>query len=258
MKKLLSIIGFPLLFVVSQFFMTLIATVIFIVSHHISLEWIGTEEYIKELSGFLSKYNIILVLFSFIIFCPLFYKVFQKENEFKKRKITLLDGSFLILLGISFSLLYNSILGCLNTIFPITNLFDGGNSIFFLLISSVLLGPILEEFLFRGIVYHRLQKQYPIMKSLLLTGVIFALSHTNFFQIIYAFIFNFMLIFAFERFSLKASIIVHMSSNVTSLLFTLFIYPNIGLMQLSIVIGSILLSGSYLLLKGNKIEDYKK
>ncbi|MCI8446550.1 MAG: hypothetical protein HFH31_03540, partial [Bacilli bacterium] len=72
------------------------------------------------------------------------------------------------------------------------------------------------------------------------------------FQIIYAFIFNFMLIFTYERFNLKASIIVHISANLASLLFTIYIYSNLFLMELSLVIASILLVESYSTLK-NKI-----
>ncbi len=254
MKRLLNIIGLPLLFVVSQFFMIVIATIIFIVSKNVFdvNEWIGTESFITELGSFLSKYNIVLVILSFLIFFPIFYKIYHKENTVKKEKIDLLDILLLIIFGVSFSLLYNCILGNINSIFSITNLFNGSSNIMISIITTVLVGPILEEYLFRGIVYHRLQKYYPVMKSLLLTGLIFSLCHTNIFQIIYAFIFNFMLIFTYERFNLKASIIVHISANLASLLFTIYIYSNLFLMELSLVIASILLVESYSTLK-NKI-----
>ena len=80
MKRLLNIIGLPLLFVVSQFFMIVIATIIFIVSKNVFdvNEWIGTESFITELGSFLSKYNIVLVILSFLIFFPIFYKIYHK------------------------------------------------------------------------------------------------------------------------------------------------------------------------------------
>ena len=151
MKRLLNIIGLPLLFVVSQFFMIVIATIIFIVSKNVFdvNEWIGTESFITELGSFLSKYNIVLVILSFLIFFPIFYKIYHKENTVKKEKIDLLDILLLIIFGVSFSLLYNCILGNINSIFSITNLFNGSSNIMISIITTVLVGPILEEYLFR-------------------------------------------------------------------------------------------------------------
>lgn len=251
MKKLFDVIGLPLLFAVSQFFLTMIATIIFLLtSHQENLEtWIGTEDYINSLARFFSKYSIVIVAVSFLIFFPIFYKKYRKEVTKEPKKISIFNFFFLIILGISFSLLYNSILGSLNSIFHITNLFDGKNGALVTIISTVLLGPILEEYLFRGIVYQRLQKYYPVMKSLLLTGMIFAFSHTNIFGILYAFIFNFMLIFAYEKYNLKASILVHVSANMASFLFTIFIYGNFWLEELTLIISSLLLMGSYIMLK---------
>lgn len=254
MKKLFDVIGLPLLFAVSQFFLTITATIIFLLtSNQSNLEtWIGTEDYINSLSQFFSKYSVIVVVVLFFIFFPIFYKKYHKKEETKK--ITVFDFLLLIILGISFSLLYNAILGSLNFIFPLTNSFSGTTNLVSTIISTVLLGPILEEYLFRGIVYQRLQKYYPVMKSLLLTGFIFAFSHTDLFGILYAFIFNFMLIFVYEKYHLKASILVHVSANMASLLFAMFIYQNFWLIELTLVISSLLLIGSYLGIKKETVS----
>lgn len=251
MKKLLHIIGLPLLFVVSQFFFTIIATIIFLLtSHQTNLEsWIGTEDYINSLARFFSHYSVVIVVILFCIFFPIFYRKYSLEKKEEKKKIPIWNYLFLVILGIAFSLLYNAILGSMNAIYPITNSFEGKINLFSAIISTVLLGPILEEYLFRGIVYERLQRYYPVMKSLLLTGLVFALSHTDIFGILYAFIFNFMLIFAYEKYNLKGSIIVHISANMASLLFTIFIYDNFWLVELTLIIASLLLMGSYIALK---------
>lgn len=251
MKKLFYIIGLPFLFAVSQFFLTMIATIIFLLtSNQSNLEsWIGTDDYINSLARFFSHYGVIIVIILFLIFFPIFYKKYHQEKRKEKKKLALSDCLFLIILGISFSLLYNAILSSLDSIFSVTSSFEGNINLVSTIISTVLLGPILEEYLFRGIVYNRLQKYYPVMKSLLLTGVIFAFSHTDIFGILYAFIFNFILIFVYEKYNLKASIMVHVSANMASIIFTMFIYQDFLLTELTLMISSLLLIGSYMMLK---------
>lgn len=247
MKKLFYVIGFPLLFVVSQFFMTIIATIIFTFSsNHSNIEnYIETEEYTTYLAHFLSDYALIILGILFFIFFPILYKKYHNEVRIERQKISCLNFIFLVILGISFSLLYNSILGSINYIYPITGLFEGKPNLLIGIIGTVIIGPILEEYLFRGIVYHRLQTFFPVMKSLLLTGVIFALFHQNIFDMIYAFIFNFILIFSYERFSnIRASMVVHMSANLASLLFFM-ISQSLGLIEFTIFIASMSLILSY-------------
>lgn len=88
MKKLFDVIGLPLLFVVSQFFLTIIATVIFLLtSHQPDLEaWIGTEDYINSLARFFSNYSVIIVIVLFFIFFPIFYKKVSSRRKSKKRE----------------------------------------------------------------------------------------------------------------------------------------------------------------------------
>lgn len=248
MKKLFSIIGLPLLFAVSQFFMTMIATMIFLMtSHHSDLEaWVGTEDYVHALAHFFSQYSIVIVIILFLIFFPVFYHKYHQEVKKTKKSISLFHGFLFIILGFSFGLLYNAILGSIHLIVSPENVLEGNTNLWATVISTVFLGPILEEYLFRGIVYHRLQKYYPIMKSLLLTGLIFAFSHTDIWGMIYAFLFHFILTFAYEKYDLKSSILVHMSANLASIIFTLFINQNMLLLELTLVIASFLLIGSYI------------
>lgn len=246
MKKLFDIIGLPLLFVVSQFFMTIIATIVFLVtSNHPSLDdWMKTEDYVNSLAQFFSKYSVIIAVISFLILFPLFYKKYHQENIPKKEKISFLNLIFLIMLGSSISLIYSSILALfhsLNVIEP--------SHILTTMIGTVFLGPILEEYLFRGITYHRLQRYFTVMQSLLLTGLIFAFCHTNIVQIIYAFLFNFILIFVYERLGIKGSLLVHMSGNMVSLLMSPLLMQNEMIREMLLLFLPILLIGSYIGLK---------
>lgn len=250
MKKIFYVISWPLLFVVSQFFMTIVATFLFNASKNYDSSFFETEEYTIALSKFLSDYGVVLLVLLFLIFFPIVYKKYHCEVKEEAKKISIYEFVFFIVLGFSFSLLYNCILGSVHSIMPIPNLFDGKVDIILGILGTVMIGPVLEEYLFRGITYHRLQKYCSVMKSLLLTGLIFTLFHQNIFQMIYAMIFNFILIFSYERFStIKSSIIVHMSGNLASLLLSSLLAQNFLLRELAIVIASLLLIGSYIGLK---------
>ena len=86
MKKLFDVIGLPLLFAVSQFFLTIIATIIFLLtSNQTNLEtWIGTEDYINSLARFFSNYSVIIDIVSFLIFFPIFYRKYHRERKEEK------------------------------------------------------------------------------------------------------------------------------------------------------------------------------
>lgn len=260
MKKLFYIIDWPLLFVAGQFLIILVMTLIFIASNNLSgtqLElstWIGSEDYVLSLARFLENYGIIILALSFLFFFPIFYKKYHKEVLFSKKKMEFLDFIFLFLLGFSFGLIYNCILLNIHQLFPLPNLFgDTNTNLLLACFGTIIVGPILEEYLFRGIVYHRLQKFFSIMKSLLLTGVVFALFHQNVFQIIYAFIFNFILIFAYEKFNdIKAPIIVHMGGNLVSVLVLPFLQSDLFLLEFVLMVAVILLLGAYIALNSEK------
>ena len=250
MKKIIYIIGLPILFVVSQFFINIIATIIFIVSKNASVEWIGTESYVEELNQFLNQYGIFILLLLFVFWFPLFYKKHHNEVNENKSNLFII---YLLLLGSSFSLFYNSLLSIINQIYSITDLFVMKTNWLLGLLGTVLCGPILEEYLFRGIVYERLKKQTTVKKAILFTGILFSFLHINLFQIIYAFFVNFLFIISYERFStIKAPILVHISGNLTSLLFTLYFnHPEIK--ECLLILSIILFSYSYKIVKNCKI-----
>ena len=51
-----------------------------------------------------------------------------------------------------------------------------------------IMGPILEEYLFRGIVYNELKTFESKKNATILASLIFALVHTNYINMIYAFL----------------------------------------------------------------------
>ena len=88
------------------------------------------------------------------------------------------------------------------------------------IISSGICGPIIEELIFRGIIYNKLKEFNKKKFSIILTSVIFGLIHGNIINSIYAFIVSFILIKLYDKYkTLKAPILMHIFLNTTIIIF---------------------------------------
>ncbi len=80
--------------------------------------------------------------------------------------------------------------------------------------------PIMEELLFRGVIYNRIKKMTPIWAAALISALLFGIYHGNVIQGIYGFIVGLLCVYIYERYkTIVAPCIFHMTAN----LFALFI-----------------------------------
>lgn len=78
-----------------------------------------------------------------------------------------------------------------------------------------ILVPIVEEILFRGIIFKRLGEMMPLVQAGIYSAFIFGLLHANLVQGIYGFFIGILMCLAYERFhSLMAPILMHVSANL--------------------------------------------
>lgn len=167
--------------------------------------------------------NFLLAIFTAIIFIPLLIKNYKKQN-IKNYKLNIKKIILLILMGILLSVFYNTFMFYLNKYLFHTNLFDKNNKILITLLSTGIIGPIIEELMFRGIIYNEAKNKYNNKKAIIITTIIFALLHVNFMQIIYAFIMGLIFIKVYEESkNIKAPIILHMASNITTTLYLILL-----------------------------------
>lgn len=81
--------------------------------------------------------------------------------------------------------------------------------------------PISEELLFRGVVFKRLREVVDLKKAALVSAIIFALIHSSFLQMVYAFVLALFLAYVYEKYgSFKAPVLLHISVNLVSLICT--------------------------------------
>jgi len=86
------------------------------------------------------------------------------------------------------------------------------------LIYLVILAPVLEELIFRGLIQQRLRAQGKPEMAIILSTVLFSCYHGNMMLMIYAGILGLILAYSFEKYhNLLASILIHAGANMVSL-----------------------------------------
>ena len=81
--------------------------------------------------------------------------------------------------------------------------------------------PLMEELVFRGLMYKRMRRSMSVKKAVIISAFIFGLLHGNLVQFIFAFSIGLLLAYAYEltgNFLIPA--VGHISVNITSLVFT--------------------------------------
>ena len=101
------------------------------------------------------------------------------------------------------------------------------------IISTGIIGPILEEVLFRYILLNNLKKFNTSKKSIIIATLIFAIVHGSIIKIIYAFILGLILNIIYHKYNnIKANILIHISANIIAIFLSSF---NIYILILSII-----------------------
>lgn len=257
-KKLLKVLIWPIIFMIGSFLIRYVFVAIFNKSEKVTmnnkefLSYIKTIEYQEKLNSFIDSKTILILLITLFIFLPLLY--FNYKKYIKPSNFKIKDIFIPILFGVSISIIYNIVFYNLNNIIHFTNNFDGSNlPIIVLFISSGIIGPILEELLFRGIVYNKLKEFNKPMKSIVLTSIIFGVIHFNLLNTVYAFGVSFILIYLYEKYkTIKAPILMHVCLNTTSVWLLYLLKLNYTLFNVYLVIVSI---GILLLLKFKIIKE---
>lgn len=164
---------------------------------------------VDNLTNFINNYGGIILILTNITY--IIYII--KKHRIKVNKYNLIDSYPKIYLFISIPLFLNSLILLINNQkIPTIN-------IYIALFGSVIIGPILEELIFRYLIYNNLNKFNNKNTSIILSSLIFALVHNGFINIVYAFIIGTILTIIYSKNkNIKEVIILHMVANFMSLL----------------------------------------
>jgi membrane protease YdiL (CAAX protease family) len=96
-----------------------------------------------------------------------------------------------------------------------------GSTLVLELISSALLTPVLEELVYRGIIFARLKRMLGFVPAMLLSALIFAIMHFNLVQFVYALLFGMVLVVFMEKTGhLYGAMLGHITANALAVIRT--------------------------------------
>ena len=161
-----------------------------------------------------------------VMVLPFFCYMMKKDGCFQKKRKTLAirKTAEIVLLGIGANAVCSILLNLINSRAGFSN--DAQEALFGSRFAVQLVGigivvPIMEEVLFRGLVYNRLKAYNNEWLSMILAAGIFAVYHGNPLQILFAFPMGLLLLAVYEKEgTLMAPVALHMAVNISSILFT--------------------------------------
>ena len=192
------------------------------------------EAYLAKAMG---SADVIMLITAFatagtLLIGALWYRGYKPAADWKLKETV--NGKLiaaLACLGLSLQFLISM---CLNVVYPVlpqslTDQYNAlmesllGGNIWLSLLVTVILAPLAEEFLFRGVTMKKAQKIMPFMAANVLQAFLFGVYHMNLIQGVYAFVLGLILGFTAEYFhSIWAAILLHAfvngSAEVLSLL----------------------------------------
>jgi len=96
-----------------------------------------------------------------------------------------------------------------------------GGDFFITFMTTVFMAPILEELLFRGLIYKRLRNICKPFVAAIISSLAFGISHGNLVQFSYAFLAGMLLAYVYEKYkNIWAPIIFHFCANALSMIGT--------------------------------------
>ena len=165
-----------------------------------------------------------------ILACSLFFfKDRKREKEQETPQSERVSWSKYVYLFV-FAIAYNIGISCLSYMIQLVvgdSGYQSTSAIFYSaplwlqIIGLCILVPIMEELLFRGVIYKRLREKNPFFRAALSSAILFSLLHSNTTQIISAFLLGMILAYVYEKYgSFKAPAFTHVIVNLTAILGT--------------------------------------
>lgn len=224
-RRIWRIIYPPLVFILVPVVVMLLAAFIYgaYISASLVSEGFDTQYIIEKSIEFMTANTMLLQLIGFVvclcIFAPMWKKTSKTTPRYSANKMTVPIIALTIIVGIGLSLLISSII----TVSNLTEYFQSYNNftdfltesnIFLQILTVVIIGPIVEEFVFRGVVFNRLLYWMPTWAAVIIQGALFGIAHLNPLQGIYTFIVGVGLALLYIRFrNFWVPVIAHIAFN---------------------------------------------
>ena len=232
MKKVWRLISPMIIYLVIERIVGFIVNFIY-VWNQVNESTIWTDELKNQL--YLELYemqtkNAVLISGIVAFVCILiFYRTLRKEWLKRPYRIEMTNSKFLRyvyvgMLSVGFTMSVNLVINAwglfkYNWDFAkVSQMIYSESFIMQLLVIGIIV-PICEEMLFRGVIYERVLQSGTAKSAMLISSILFAFFHGSWLQIIYAFAFSFLIIFAYQKCgNFHVTICFHIISNLSALI----------------------------------------
>ncbi|TYQ17685.1 UNVERIFIED_CONTAM: hypothetical protein Cloal_0043 [Acetivibrio alkalicellulosi] len=217
---------------------------------------INMIQFEEDIFRYITEQINVSLIISFVISLVIYYFIFKirkinilKASGFSKIRVS--NIPILVILAISMNIVVSFILSIAMKYMPynqtfakyqemMEELFKGGNT-YLLLISIGILAPLLEEIVFRGLIFSELRKNTNIIITILIQALLFGIVHLNPVQSTYAFFLGIFLGFLYVwTKSIWAPVIVHIVFNSFSVISTRL--PEVSTLSIPILVAAFVFS----------------
>ena len=215
------------------------------------------------LDNTLGKYFSIVAAVALILVIVVEYLIFRKDQVIQSRLLYRKPVYFAVLFVLGAACSHG--LNLLVSLFNINGIFDSYESVeteifaqgvIFVIIRALILVPIAEELVFRGLVFRRMKNYTNFWLAAIVSSVLFGLYHMNLGQGIYAFLFGILLCLVYRKFdNIIAPMILHFSANLLSVIltYTNAAYPSTAV-YIIVMIVTLLVSAALYFLVVRKVD----
>ena len=159
---------------------------------------------------------------------PMLYFFNKSPKRQAKTKQKIKDGMFVLLTAICLSVAFNNIISItpLKSWSPAYGDVEGtiaATSFTWMIVSAGIIAPVLEELVFRGILFGNYRAGIGTWPAIIVSAAIFGLMHYNLVQFVYAFLMGIFFAYLLEKTGeMWTCILAHMGANIFSVLMTQF------------------------------------
>lgn len=237
MKNFFVALGKAILYFLVYFGLQMAVSIAFSMFYSISMyarlaatgDVTDTAEITRMITEKILEQSMTMTLISGILALLTYWIVFlirkkKFAQEVKLRKIPVKGILAVLLMGITFNIVISTLLATIpfpdawmETYQQNSSVLTGGNEVISFL-ATVFMAPVLEEIVFRGLIYDRLKKGMPAVVAAIISSLAFGLMHGTIIWMMYAFVLGVVLVIVFERFhSLLANMLLHFGFNLTGM-----------------------------------------
>lgn len=265
MKKfiigLLKAIGYFAIYLVMQLVITVVFAIVkaipvamkYAVGGNLLSDPDAFSAYMDEVMQIVIDTAIPSVIVSGFLTVGLFWLIFvcrkkKIAREVGMRKMNPVAVVPLVFMGLSFNILTSLVLALVPQ--EAIESYSESSSLIFtgstasVVIATVIMAPVVEEIVFRGLIYTRLKKGMPDIVAVILSSAMFGLAHGQWLWMLYTAVFGMVLVWVFERTkSLFASMLLHFGYNLCSILLSLLPLNTPDWVGLVLIVGAVVVAG---------------